>query len=317
MMWELIDGFVATETDPKALASLAIFLFRAAGAEPEKIIGLVQSLLARTDLPNGDERDIFRERIGSLVFRLWLHHNRVEAKQIVHKWLEDRPKFKTELRSGIFSIRDVLVLGYGTTDPLHQAKRVRAQSLAFDVINRAAAGLESYMTLPGAEKNDARDMEASDDAELLDTMSDQFFYAIGPSDIRNGEPPRALGDPKHRKQFLKDNLKTFQCIGDIGPPAPVHNMMQLLEFLLPGDPATVFDLTCHALTNAGKTHGYQYESLGADQFVKMIGYFLADHRDLFDDQNRRTALVQVLEAFVEAGWPSARRLLHRLPDALR
>ncbi|MDP3600151.1 MAG: hypothetical protein Q8R85_03165 [Bosea sp. (in: a-proteobacteria)] len=65
------------------------------------------------------------------------------------------------------------------------------------------------------------------------------------------------------------------------------------------------------------THGYQYESLGADQFVRMIGRTIADHRELFDHPHRRVALVEVLEVFVEAGWPGARRLLYRLPEALR
>ena len=68
---------------------------------------------------------------------------------------------------------------------------------------------------------------------------------------------------------------------------------------------------------AGKIHGYQGESLGADQFVRMIGRFVADHRELFGEQRRRAALVSVLEVFVDAGWPSARRLLYRLPEALR
>jgi hypothetical protein len=79
----------------------------------------------------------------------------------------------------------------------------------------------------------------------------------------------------------------------------------------------VFDLTSHALLQAGKLHGYHFESLGADQFVKMIGRTIADHRELFDDPARRLALVEVLEAFVDAGWPAARRLLYRLPESLR
>ncbi len=66
-----------------------------------------------------------------------------------------------------------------------------------------------------------------------------------------------------------------------------------------------------------RAYGYQYESLGAEQFVKMIGRTIADHRELFDEPDRRFALVEVLEAFVDAGWPAARRLPYRLPEALR
>jgi hypothetical protein len=68
----------------------------------------------------------------------------------------------------------------------------------------------------------------------------------------------------------------------------------------------------HRETNAP----YEMESLGADRFVKVIGVFLADHRGIFADRNRRQKLVECLDAFVEVGWPSARRLLYRLPELL-
>ena len=54
----------------------------------------------------------------------------------------------------------------------------------------------------------------------------------------------------------------------------------------------------------------------SDQFVRMIGRAIADHKELFDEQSRRVRLVEVLEVFVNAGG-AARRLLYRLPEALR
>ena len=83
------------------------------------------------------------------------------------------------------------------------------------------------------------------------------------------------------------------------------------------NPEAVFDLTARALLGSGQKQGYQFESLGADQVVKLIGRFLADHRGLFDQQSRRKTLVKCLDVFTEAGWPSARRLLYRLPELLQ
>jgi hypothetical protein len=189
--------------------------------------------------------------------------------------------------------------------------------LAFEAIDRAATGLEKYIALTPEEQAAVGDVEVSDDAALLDTMSDQFFFTVGAPEVRKSEPPRSLGDMDYRKRYLDDNYKTFMRVGDVGTPKTVYYMMQLLNFLSPADEAMVFDLTCHALLKAGKLHGYQHESLGAGLFVTMIGRTIADHRELFDDPERRIALVEVLEAFVDAGWPTARRLLYRLPDALR
>jgi hypothetical protein len=137
-------------------------------------------------------------------------------------------------------------------------------------------------------------------------MSNQFFFAVGAPEVRKDEDPRALGEIDYRKRYLVDTEKSFRRIGDVGTPHTISYTLQLLDFLAPGDPTLVFDLTSHALLQGGKVHGYQYESLGAEQFVKMIGRTIAGHRELFDEPDQRLALVAVLEVFVDAGWPAAR-----------
>lgn len=58
---------------------------------------------------------------------------------------------------------------------------------------------------------------------------------------------------------------------------------------------------------------YQLESFAIDLVVRIVERYLADHRDLFrDDERRRDALIQVLDIFVEAGWPEAYRLTYQL-----
>ena len=50
--------------------------------------------------------------------------------------------------------------------------------------------------------------------------------------------------------------------------------------------------------------------------MRLVGVFLADHREIFENEERRTALIECLEIFMEAGWPAAQRLLYRLPDLI-
>ncbi|MER9363316.1 hypothetical protein, partial [Mesorhizobium sp. M0500] len=52
-------------------------------------------------------------------------------------------------------------------------------------------------------------------------------------------------------------------------------------------------------------------------FVKLIGWYLADYRSVFEDEVRRRKLVDCLALFVEAGWPEARRLFQSLPELLQ
>ena len=56
--------------------------------------------------------------------------------------------------------------------------------------------------------------------------------------------------------------------------------------------------------------------------MKFIQRALADHRDIFKSDAGKesecfTALLEVLDLFVEAGWPEARQLTHRLEEIYR
>jgi hypothetical protein len=317
LLWDLVAEFASRETNARVLVQLLNFLIRACNNEPERIGALTQTLLQRGNIEESEGRDIFRESIGTLVFHLWTRYGQTAARGTIDRWLADRVMFKAELRHGAFSIREGLILGYDNDLAADQETRSRCQKLAFEIIDRSARGLEEYIALDGANQTDARSAEASDDAALLDQMSDQFFYAAGAPETQKVKESLALGKIEDWKRYLADNEATFRRVGDVGMPQAVHYMLRLLDFLTPSDPAMAFDLTSHALLKAGKLHGYQYESLGADRLVKMIGRMIADHRELFDDRVRRLALVEVLEIFVEAGWPAVRRLLYRLPEALR
>ena len=46
--------------------------------------------------------------------------------------------------------------------------------------------------------------------------------------------------------------------------------------------------------------------------------YIAEHRiELQKDRQSREELIDILETFVEAGWPSARRLSYRLEEIFR
>lgn len=100
-------------------------------------------------------------------------------------------------------------------------------------------------------------------------------------------------------------------------PSTHHHLVELYEFLIPGDAAGVFDALHALLTGPATREGYHYESLAAPVIVRMVTRYIADHRSIFEDDTRRAALVEVLRLFSDVGWSDALRLLYDLPELLR
>ena len=317
LVLKLAEQFVVEEKHGSVLLGVLNFLIRAVNEAPDRVGKLVQLLLLRRDVNEDNARKVVQQALGTLVFHLWVRHRQDTARKIIDGWLTNRAAREVELQRGVFSIRDGLVLGYDSAELVDAQTRANTQALAFEIIDVCAIGIESYLALPVAEQTEEKQEQASKDAKLLDNMASQFLFAVGATEIREKREPKAVSEVHQQRRYLADNEATFRRIGDVGTPHTIYYLIQLLEFLMATAPAKVFDLVAHALLVAGKLHNYHSESLGAIQFVRMIGHTIADHRDVFDDPDRRVKLVEVLEVFVNAGWPAASRLLYRLPEALR
>jgi hypothetical protein len=83
------------------------------------------------------------------------------------------------------------------------------------------------------------------------------------------------------------------------------------------DPRAVF-LTAGKVVRSSANSGYQFEQMAADLVVQLVERYLAEYRDLLqNDDGCRTVLVELLDTFVKAGWSNARRLTYRLQEIYR
>jgi hypothetical protein len=118
-------------------------------------------------------------------------------------------------------------------------------------------------------------------------------------------------------RFLVDYRATLALLATSHEPSTHHHLVELYEFLIPGDPAGVFDALHALLTGPAAREGYHHESLAAPVVVRMITRYIADHRSIFEVDTRRAALVEILRLFSDVGWSDALKLLYDLPDLLR
>ena len=120
-----------------------------------------------------------------------------------------------------------------------------------------------------------------------------------------------------RERFYREGAPIIQVLTGIGLPSVAHDVPQTLAGFVGLDPRGVL-LQLGRLLEAGKSWGYQLESLAEGEFVRLVELYLASHRDLLmRDPQARAVLVASLESFLDAGWPSARRLLYGLDDMFR
>lgn len=318
-MWRLAREVAETESNRGVLRFFAnACLARLVHADPARVEELVLILFARAGDPQEKPTQEILEEIGTLVAVLWVSHARPEAERLLKEWLRAIPGHEPELSHAIAAIRGALVLGYGNDNAVENAIRERSQQFAAWTAEASAAGLERYFAAVagGSATPDDEDW-ASTSARILSNVGDQLYFASGAfrGGQREGRVP--LDEIESKKAFLANLADVLRRIGDVGPPATIHHLIDLLDFLAPADPAGVFDLVAHALLSAGKRHGYQFESMGADRFVQIIGRFLADNREIFTDDARRRDLIACLDTFSDVGWPAARKLLYRLPELLR
>jgi hypothetical protein len=314
-MWQLAEQVTREEMNGSVLSFFANgVLARLVHSDPARVEALTIELMSRPC--GGKARKNLREQIGSLVALLWISHQRPRAKEIILDWIDRMVETDEELDHAVATLRGGLTLGYPRGSETDIQIRHRSIELA-ELVSKAAAGhLQAYFSNSSADTPEQTVAAVS--TRLLAHVLNQFYFSSGAFRQRNSdEEGKPLESIEAKREFFKESVPILQRVADVGHPETIHHLMDLLEYLMDADSETVFDLAARALVNAGHRQGYHFESLGADQVVKLFGRFLADHRPLFDQPARRQTLVTCLDAFIEAGWPSARRLLYRLPELMQ
>jgi len=314
-MWRLADGVAENESNKAVLAAFSQFLGNARNADPKHVETLVLALQQRlgSDPAPSDARRGVRENLASLLAMLHVWNDRAESRSVVTEWCLHPGAHETELTSAITAIRGALVDGYAEDTPAKQGYRQRSQALVGHVVDKTSDWLAVHYRR-GPDERLKEQEEAKSVAKILDNCCHQFYFTSGAFHARNPREPAGLTSFEEKIAFLGDVEPILRRMGDVGASHTIYNLLQILEFLLPVNPGKVFDLIAHALLHGGKRQGYQFDYMGSDVFVRIVGQCLADHRDIFREEARRRALVDCLDAFIEAGWPSARRLIYRLPE---
>jgi hypothetical protein len=322
-VWKLAESFAKDEETPFVLGQLvATCLGSLRNRDPRRVESMVLQIRERFPylLPKGDgERD---PRAGlwkvsaEVLAGLYVWNDRKKSRDELFVWAANPLVYEDQIRNALYFVRLAASQGYDSDTPEFKAARLRAQELLRRVIDHSAAGLESYRAL-GAKAQKKKKEDGKRYAQCLEYGCASLYFGSGAFQEKNSDGVSPVLTDAGKRNFICDMESSLRRLGDIAEPHTVYELVQLLDFMLPGDPALCFDLFTHALTESGRKHGFQAEQLGADVLVRIVSRCLADHDYIFREKARRDRLIACLDIFIEAGWPSALRLIYRLPDSLR
>ncbi len=201
-----------------------------------------------------------------------MRYQRPRSRALLTEWLTDLAAHEPELNSAAATLRDSVILGYDSGNPEDARLRRAAQALANEFIDVSAAVIDAYLAMEATLRTEADHARVHAAVRLCDNVGNQLYFSSGAFRAGENEQPTGLVSMESRLTFLNEMEGTLRRIGDVGTPHTIYYLIDMLRHLRPVDPERVFDLVAHSLLNAGRKHGYQFEGMGNDRFVEVVGF---------------------------------------------
>lgn len=323
--WLLAERIASREPNEEVLASFLCHVVpRFAPSAPERCEAIIETVLRRP-VATPTEKDADRAEVGAmvggLVAQLWVWQRRPRALEWLTKWASDPFTYQEILTSFLSTLRDAFFERYAPIDGQDHSVSDRAQRAAIIILEASSALAESsYLVLsagdiPSAERQRyGRTYESAE--AVLHHLMNQLYFGAG-AFAHNRDLKKGLITPETMRQFLADYRPLLALLANSRQPATHHRLVELYEYVIPGDPAGVFNALHALLLGAGAREGYHHESLASTVIVRMVTRYIADYRSIFEDDEKRRQLIEILRLFSDVGWPDALKLLYDLPDLLR
>jgi HEAT repeat protein len=312
-VWALIARMA---DDPSAQVRQALLhpLAQLAGERIDDVTAIVRQFY---DEEVADRRNEALMRAAtSFLIDFWIWRGHPSGRKLVDEWIEDIEHNARVAQTMFFGLREVITHGGSSADDV--AVRQRAIAAWADV-TRAAR--DSFATTEATLRaNEPIEPERTehirDVARLLDMSATELYFGSGAYAEQQADADKRL-KPAVRQRFYREGSRIIDVLVTVGIPAVAHHVLQTLSAYVEFDPRGILLRIGHVL-DAGREWGYQLEGLAEKEFVRLVELYLASHRDLLlGDRESRRILLAAIEGFVEAGWPSARKLLYGLDDMFR
>jgi hypothetical protein len=322
IMWRMIEGSCREERSRGVLQGLLSgSLNRLAGADPDRVARLTKVIFERMGEGVGAAK--VREMCIGIFTGLYIWRGQTDSRDVILGVAARPSEYREDAAHLLAHLREPITHGpTDQPDSKQDAVRERALKLFGQLLHSASDGLleiqrrhstESFDDWPTEEREIAQSL-----ARLVDHAGAEVYFASGAYDESGrGQPAPKVAVSDRAARFYREAGTILDELSDVGLASLTHHLLETLQYFIPLDPRGVF-IRIGRVVHAGTRGGYQYESLAADLIVKLVERYIADYRPLLrEDAECRRILVEILDVFVDAGWPSARRLTYRLEEIFR
>jgi hypothetical protein len=323
LMWSLLEHFSQAEPSRGVLQGLlADPLGVLASPHADRVVNMVKTIFDR--IVDGPGAKDVSDACVAILAGLYLWQNYQICQEIVFTMADQPSEYNDEAHRIVASVRDLIMRGpVDLPDPQQDEVRHRAFTLIHRVLRSTITAFREmgashegsrFESWPKEEQEQIRSL-----ARLANAVGREVYFGCGAfkSKQSSGDVLDVAPSLQERQRFLREAGLIIDALSDLGFPSLVHHLVQVLEFLAVADPEEVF-IRIGRVLRAGKTGGYQYESLGTDLIVRLVERYLAEYRFVLRaNPGCRRVLLEILDTFVEAGWPSARRLTYRMEEIFR
>jgi len=313
-VWQLVTHIAEHEPSAQVIETLLHPLARFLDERLDDVATIIRGIYDREIADRRHEALV--RALTSFLIQLWVWRGHLSGRKLIDEWVEDILPNAGVAHSTFYELRQPVT--HGTDGADDSAIRHRAIAVWADLSRAASDAFHAAEPAirAGEEQSPERTVQLSDVARLLDASATELYFGSGAYAEQKSEREEPLPGSV-RRRFYREGSRILDVLAPVGLPSIAHHLLQTLGAYVAIDPRGIL-LRVGEVLDAGRRWGYQLEGLAEQEFVRLVELYLASHRDLLlGDRESRQVLINSLNGFVEAGWPSARRLLYGLDDMFR
>jgi hypothetical protein len=258
-----------------------------------------------------------RQHISLVAALMFVDTGNSEARKLIDRVLEEPARHTEEVWKLSVEFRSKLIEGIQSVDSLEgEQVRRRATEIFLSVAQNSATEVKAWQDARSFDpKKDPTPEESSliqATMKNVSNIADNIYFASGAYESTKTDGVPTTDAEKRR--FLKQCHTLLDTVAAIGSVNANHHLVDLAVAYLDINPRWAMRYMHLCMTSAAQ-NGVGYESFMADSIITFVLRMFSSHREQLRDAENQRMLLEMIDIFIDTGWPQAINLVSDLEQA--